>query len=99
MYSSDVFTAFVCQQCGMLAYNTKRGSKDATKQDATREPRFCTYCDTGSHVVSLKMPYACKVTCLGGFLVKVLFGRAFFFLRCCFYISLNLTLNSSLQSC
>ncbi len=75
MISSDGFMAFVCQQCGLLAYNrfTKRKTKgddgeldDKQQQQQQRgkdskETRYCSYCDTGNYVVSLTMPYACKL--------------------------------------
>lgn len=44
MISSDLFMAYICSQCGYIAYKG-----------------FCTYCQDGSSVLSLKMPYAFKL--------------------------------------
>jgi DNA-directed RNA polymerase beta subunit len=37
MISSDAFTAFVCQQCGLLAYNTKKPTKQHILQQQQQQ--------------------------------------------------------------
>jgi DNA-directed RNA polymerase III subunit RPC2 len=68
MISSDAFTAHVCQQCGMLAYERtaekrkKEDSKPGQKhQKRSQKTKYCSYCESGSEVVSIQMPYACKL--------------------------------------
>lgn len=63
MISSDAFTSFVCQQCGLLAYNNRKVSKGKSKNesDSAKEPKYCSHCHSGKHVASLTMPYACKL--------------------------------------
>ena len=50
MISSDQFEVHVCKKCGLLGYyhnELKTG--------------MCSVCKVGDHVVSLKVPYACKL--------------------------------------
>mmetsp|Transcript_34577 Transcript_34577/g.97513 ORF Transcript_34577/g.97513 Transcript_34577/m.97513 type:complete len:454 (-) Transcript_34577:47-1408(-) len=50
MISSDQFEVHLCKQCGLLGY-----------YDYGLKSGFCQSCKSGNHVVSLKVPYACKL--------------------------------------
>lgn len=45
LLSSDAYDACVCEKCGLLATS----------------PNWCQYCRSSRQVVSVRMPYACKL--------------------------------------
>lgn len=50
MLSSDAYATLVCQKCGLLAYK-KHENKEL----------WCNFCQDGSHVVTIVLPYAFKL--------------------------------------
>jgi DNA-directed RNA polymerase III subunit RPC2 len=49
MFSSDAYQVFVCERCGVMGHENRRGE------------RWCQPCGSGSAVVPIEMPYACKL--------------------------------------